>query len=266
MYKLGTIGFGNMGSAILAGAVSGNIVAAGEIAVFDLSQDKQQECSDKGYALLDSALEVFEKCRIVLFAVKPQGMEGLLAQLKDAKKPYPTIISIVAGYPSAKIRAVLQGIHVVRVMPNTPLLLGCGATALCACEGTTNDELQAAEKLFAALGETCIIGEDKMNEIIAINGSCPAFVYYYIEALARWGESVGLDYHDCLRLCAKTFEGSAKMILQGDTPPAELIRRVCSPGGTTIAAMNVLEEKNAAEALQEAAKACTRRAEELGKM
>ena len=266
MYKLGTIGFGNMGSAILAGAVSGNIAAAGEIAVFDLSADKQQECRHKGYALLSSALEVFENCEMVLFAVKPQGMEGLLSQLKEAKKPYPTIISIVAGYPSAKIRASLEGVHIVRVMPNTPLLLGCGATALCACEGTTDDELYAAEKLFAGLGETCIIGEDKMNEIIAINGSCPAFVYYYIEALSRWGESVGLNYDDCLRLCAKTFEGSAKMILQGDVPPAELIRRVCSPGGTTIAAMNVLEEKNAADILKAAADACTRRAEELGRM
>lgn len=266
MYKLGAIGYGNMGSAILAGAVKENIASARQIAVFDLSSDKQEECKAKGYALLGSALEVFENCEAVLVAVKPQGMEALLAQLKASKKPYPTIISIVAGYPSAKIRAQLEGVHVVRVMPNTPLLLGCGATALAACEGTTNEELENAHSLFRGLGETCIIGEDKMNEIIAVNGSCPAFVYYYIEALARWGESVGLDYNDCLRLCAKTFEGSAKMILQGDVPPQELISRVCSPGGTTLAAMEVLKQRNADADLKAAADACTKRAYELGKM
>ena len=266
MYKFGTIGYGNMGSAILAGAVRENIAKACEIAVFDLSADKREECTSKGYALLSSALEVFENCETVLFAVKPQGMEGLLDTLKDAKKPYPTVISIVAGYPSAKIRAKLEGVHVVRVMPNTPLLLGCGATALAACEGTTNEELETAHSLFRGLGETCIIGEDKMNEIIAVNGSCPAFVYYYIEAIARWGESVGLDYNDCLRLCAKTFEGSAKMILSGEALPEELIARVCSPGGTTLAAMEVLKQRNASADLKAAADACTKRAYELGKM
>jgi len=265
-YKLGSIGFGNMGSAILKGAVSGGICKGSDIAVFDLSADKQEECKNSGYNLLSSAKEVFESSEMVLFAVKPQGMEGLLSELKDAKRPYPTVISIVAGYPSAKIRAALAGIHVIRVMPNTPLLLGCGATALSACEGATNDELASVERLFAGLGETAIITEDKMNEIIAINGSSPAFVYYYIEALARWGESVGLDYDDCLRLCAKTFEGSAKMILKGDVAPAELIRRVCSPGGTTLAAMDVLKKQDAAKCLTDAADACTARAIELGRM
>ena len=265
-YKLGAIGYGNMGSAILAGAVKNDICASCEIAVFDLSQDKRSECEQAGYKLLGSAKEVFESCEKVLFAVKPQGMEGLLAELKDAAAPYPTVISIVAGYPSSKIRAVLEGIHIVRVMPNTPLLLGCGATALCACQGTGQDELTQVEKLFAALGKTYIIEEEKMNEIIAVNGSSPAFVYYFIEAIARWGESVGLSYDDCLRLCAKTFEGSAKMILKGDVPPAELIRRVCSPGGTTIAAMNVLESEQVAQSIAKAADACTKRAIELGKM
>ncbi len=265
-YKFGAIGFGNMGSAIAAGAVRNGIYAPCEIAVFDLSESKQQECAQAGYALLKSAREVFESCAQVLFAVKPQGMEALLAELKDAVSPYPTVISIVAGYPSHKIRAVLDGVHVVRVMPNTPLLLGCGATALCACEGTDKPELEQVEKIFAALGETYVISEDKMNEIIAVNGSSPAFVYYFIESIARWGESVGLSYPDCLRLCAKTFEGSARMILEGDTPPDELIRRVCSPGGTTIAAMNVLEELKVAESIASAADACTRRAVELGKM
>ena len=195
-----------------------------------------------------------------------KGKESIISELKDAAKPYPTVISIVAGYPSSKIRTVLDNIHIVRVMPNTPLLLGCGATALCACQGTEQGELTDVEKLFAALGETYIIEEEKMNEIIAVNGSSPAFVYYFIEAIARWGESVGLSYEDCLRLCAKTFEGSAKMILKGDVPPAELIRRVCSPGGTTIAAMNVLESEQVAESIAKAADACTKRAIELGKM
>lgn len=264
-YKLGAIGFGNMGGAIVSGAVRNGICSPDEIAVFDLSQDKQVLCKDAGYALLGSARQVFESAETVLFAVKPQGMEALLAELEGTTAA-PTIISIVAGYPSAKIRAALPEAHVVRVMPNTPLLLGCGATALAACEGTGEEELNAALEIFAGLGETSVITEEKMNEIIAVNGSSPAFVYYFIESIARWGESVGLDYDDCLRLCAKTFEGSAKMILQGDVPPAELIRRVCSPGGTTIAAMNVLEKEQVAQKIAAAADACTARAIELGKM
>ena len=265
-YKLGAIGFGNMGGAIIRGALSAGLFSKGDVAVFDKLIDAREKCEREGIPFLSSALELFESCEKVLFAVKPQGMEALLAELSSAKKPYPCVISIVAGYPSEKIRARLPGVHVVRVMPNTPLLLGCGATALCACDGTTDAELKAAKALFDPLGETAVLTEDKMNAVIAVNGSSPAFVYYYIEALARWGEENGLSYGDCLRLCAKTFEGAAKMVLEGKTPVPELIRRVCSPGGTTLAAMEVLEREKAGETLARAADACTKRAEELAKM
>ncbi len=266
-YSFGVVGCGNMGGAILNGALSSGLFKPSEVAVFDLFEQKREECRALGCAVLSSTAEVFASCGRVLLAVKPQGMEALLKELAPLKAPYPLIICIVAGFPSAKLRAVMPGVHVVRVMPNTPLLLGCGATALCACEGTTEDELASAKALFDGLGETAVLkDESKMNDIIAVNGSSPAFVYYYIEALARWGESRGMSYEDCLRLCAKTFEGSAKMILRGDVPPAELIRRVCSPGGTTLAAMSVLEKEGAGETLQAAADACTKRAIELSQL
>ena len=266
-YSFGVAGCGNMGSAILKGSLTSGPFKASDVAVFDLFEQKREECRSLGCAVLSSAAEVFASCKRVLLAVKPQSMDALLKELASLKKPYPLIICIVAGFPSAKIRAVLPGAHVVRVMPNTPLLLGCGATALCPCEGTTDKELEDAKALFDRLGETAVLrDENKMNDIIAVNGSSPAFVYYFIEALARWGESRGMSYGDCLRLCAKTFEGSAKMILRGDVPPAELIRRVCSPGGTTLAAMSVLEEKEADGALRAAADACTKRAIELSQL
>lgn len=265
-YKLGIIGCGNMGSAILNGALKEGLLSPASAAVFDLNEDTRDLCRARGLAVLSSALEVFESSESVLFAVKPQGMDALLSELKSARAPYPLVICIVAGFPSEKIRAYLPGIHVVRVMPNTPLLLGCGATALCRCEGTTQDELMQAKNLFTPLGETAVFTEDKMNDIIAVNGSSPAFVYYYIEALARWGESRGMDYGDCLRLCAKTFEGAAKMVLSGGETPSELIKRVCSPGGTTLAAMEVLTRERAGETLSRAADACKNRADELAKL
>ena len=266
-YKLGCIGAGNMGSAILQGAIRSGAVTAGDIAVFDPLIEKQQQCAQLGYQVLESEKEVYQNCDMVLFAIKPQGIGGLLETLKDCPaQPQQTIISIVTGVSTDKIRGALGDVHVVRVMPNTPLLLGCGASALCKGPGVSEDTFAKVLKIFASMGQAKAISEDKMNEIVPINGSSPAFVYYFIEILARWGEKQGIAYEDCLALAAKTFEGAAKMVLKGDDTPAELIRKVCSPGGTTLEAMAVLQKDGAAEQLlQQAADACARRAYELGK-
>ena len=263
-YRLGCIGAGNMGGAILQGAVHCGYAAASDIAVFDMSEEKRQECRGKGYATLNSAREVYESCTQLLLAVKPQGCPAVLEDLGPCQSRPDTVISIVTGFTTARLHDAL-GVKIVRVMPNTPLLLGVGATALCPGEGVGESELKAVIDLFASMGEAAVIPEDKLNEVIPVNGSSPAFVYYYIDVLARWAQEQGVDYPTALRLTAKTFEGAARMVLKGDDDPQTLIRKVCSPGGATLEGMAALEKGGADKTLRAAADACVKRAYELGK-
>ena len=263
-YRLGGIGAGNMGGAILQGAVRCGYAAAGEIAVFDMSEQKRQECRDKGYAVLDSERAVYESCGQLLLAVKPQGAPAVLETLAACAEKPNLLLSIVTGFTTDRLHRAL-GVKVVRIMPNTPLLLGVGATALCAGQGVSESELQSAVELFGTMGEAAVIDESRLNEVIPVNGSSPAFVYYYIDVLARWAQEQGIDYRTALRLAAKTFEGAARMVLSGEDDPQELIRKVCSPGGATLEGMAALEKGGADKTLRAAADACVKRAYELGK-
>lgn len=265
-YTLGSIGCGNMGGAILRGAVESKAFAAGEIAVCVRTAETAERCRNAGYSVLEHAAEVYEQSSLVLLAIKPQGMPGLFEQLRESDATVsPVVISIVAGLTEARIRAALPHARVVLVMPNTPLMLGCGATAISCGDGVTDAEFAEVKSLFSALGEVREVRAALQNEVIPLNGSSPAFVYYMIESLARWGQQQGVPYEDALVLTAKTFEGAAKMVLRGEDEPKTLIRKVCSPGGATLEGMRVLDERNVSDLLGEVAEACVKRAYELGK-
>ena len=155
--------------------------------------------------------------------------------------------------------------QVVRVMPNTPLLLKKGATALCPSENISDDDKTIVYNMFAGSGVCEYIEESHMNEIIAVNGSSPAYIYLFAKAMADYAKNCGIEYDKAMNLVCATLEGSAAMLRDSGEPVETLIDRVCSKGGTTIAAMDKLKEHGFYEAVLDGMDACTKRAEELGK-
>lgn len=264
--KTGFIGAGNMAKAIINGMLRQKAEEPENIFVFDLDENKLQIMREKGVGTVSSCKELVEKSDIIVLAVKPQNYDEVLADVKDAVNEKKVFVTIAAGISIDYIRKGL-GIDVaaVRVMPNTPLLLGKGATAMCRSENIQNEDFDKIYKMFALSGDVVLLDESKMNAVIAVNGSSPAYIYLFAKAMRDYAVSVGIDADTAMSLICKTFEGSAEMLRSsGDTPDA-LIQKVCSKGGTTIEAMNVLRNNNVETIICEAMKACTKRAEELGK-
>ena len=150
-------------------------------------------------------------------------------------------------------------------MPNTPLLIGRGASFLSKTDAVTEEEFEEIHRIFRSMGATAVISEDKMNEIIPVNGSSPAYVYYFIDAIAKSAQKMGVDFDTALRLAAATFIGSAEMVLKSGKTPEELIKQVCSPGGTTLESIKVFDSHSLYDIIDEACVKCTKRAYEIGK-
>lgn len=202
---------------------------------------------------------------IVVLAVKPQVMRKVLAQIApviDAKK---LVISIAAGVPIAAIERKLgAGSRVVRAMPNTPALVGLGATALSGGEHATDADLATAQTLFDAVGFTTVVDETLLDAVTGLSGSGPAYVFLMIEAMSDAGVKVGLSRHVALKLAAQTVLGSAKLLLETGQHPGHLKDQVTSPGGTAIAGLHTLEAGGLRTTLIDAVEAATKRARELG--
>lgn len=267
-YRLGVLGAGNMGMAIVSGAVRAGRCAAAEALLFNRTEEKRAEKAALGYAVTGDYTEVFRSCEQVILGVKPQNFDEILPVLAaNMPEEKPLVVSIAAGVTFAKMEAALGAdCPMIRVMPNTPLILGQGATALVKNGAASAEQLDDVRALFDSMGVTAVFDhEDMLNEVIPYNGSAPAYVYAFIEGMARSAEAHGIDREQALRLICKTCIGAAEMVLTGDQTPAELIRAVCSPGGTTIEAVKVLEERGLNEMLAEASDKCIARAYELGK-
>lgn len=199
MKKLGFIGVGNMGGAILKG-IEGKL---GNTAVFayDANAEKLADLRLVGATAAGSAREIAEKCDFILLAVKPQHLGEVLAEIKDSVKPETVFISICAGISAEFIRErTIPNAKVVLVMPNTPMMLGCGASAMSHDETVSEDEFAFARKVIGSCGITEVIPTDKMKEIIAVNGSSPAFIYLYAKGFVDYADSVGIDKDVALRL------------------------------------------------------------------
>lgn len=267
-YKLGVLGAGNMGAAIADGAVRAGFFAAREVLLFNRTEEKRAAKAAQGYAVTDSYPDVYTKCGWVMLGVKPQNFDELLPVLAAAEVgEKPLLISIAAGVTFQKLENALGADQpIVRVMPNTPLLLGCGASALAGNAAASPEQIEAVRALFGAMGTTAVFAqEDKLNDVIPYNGSLPAYVYTFIDAMAKSAAQHGIGPEDALPLICQTLIGSAKMVLAGDKTPEELTRAVCSPGGTTIEAVRVLESRDLAGMLAEASDKCIARAYALGK-
>ncbi len=202
---------------------------------------------------------------VVVLCVKPQMMRKLLTQIAPVLDASKLVISIAAGVPLAAIERKLGAkARVVRAMPNTPALVGLGATALAAGTHATEADLAFAQKLFDAVGITTIVEESQLDAVTGLSGSGPAYVFLMIEALSDAGVKVGLSRHVALKLAAQTVLGSARLLLETGLHPGHLKDQVTSPGGTAIAGLHTLEAGGLRTTLIDAVEAATKRAKELG--
>lgn len=263
--KIGFIGAGNMAGAIINGMLGQGNFSPKEIFIYDLDQNKCCQMARKGLSVCDNASEVVTKSHIVFLAVKPQNYKEVLLEIKPVITEETVFVTIAAGISIAFIREHLQrGCPVARAMPNTPLLLGKGATALCRSDGLSDEDFKLILSIFSSSGIVEVLPESQMNAVIAINGSSPAYIYLFAKAVMDYAKQEGIGEEAALHLICKTFEGSAAMLIGSGKTPDELIRMVSSPGGTTLKALEALEKNGFCSSLFLAMEACTKRAEELG--
>lgn len=273
MINVGFIGAGNMGYAIMKGIAHSELSASASsdeksvaLFAFDPDSEKINRLAELGVTPCASECDVFKMCKYVFLAVKPQQLEAVLNIVSSAVKEDTVIVSICAGITGEYIKSkTISNAKVVLVMPNTPLLLGEGATALSKVEPCTDDEFKLVCDIFSSCGEIAVIPQDKMKEIIAINGSSPAFIYLYAQAFVDYAVSVGIESDVAKSLFAKSLVGSAKMITDSGYSLDELITMVSSKGGTTIAGLEKLREGSLEETVKNCCEACTKRAHELSK-
>lgn len=261
--KIGFIGGGNMGSAIIDGLIASGY-KADHINVCELNDAKRQEFSSKGINVTDSAVRLEDMSDIVIFAVKPNVIDFVLKQMMGSlEKIY---LSIAAGVSIAHLEEILgSDKKIVRTMPNTPAQVGCGMTVVTPNDNMSDEDTEKVLNILSAIGETEILPEKFMSIATALHGSSPAYVYMMIDAMADAGVAYGLTKEQAIKLAAKAVEGSAKMVLETGIHPEKLKDNVCSPGGTTIAAVCDLERNGFKATMQSAVDACVQRAEEMSK-
>ncbi len=265
MKRIGFIGAGNMATAIIKGLIAQN-GTADFIGAFDLSEEKRSAMQEMGVTVYPSSCDVVTNSDIIVLAVKPQNYAEVLDGIKSVVTTDKTFVSIAAGISIAYVQNALGcACPVVRVMPNTPLLLKKGASALCPSNNISDEDKQTVYDMFAGSGVCEYITEEHMNEIIAVNGSSPAYIYLFAKAMADYAAQQGIDYDKAMNLICATLEGSAAMLRESGDSADVLIQKVSSKGGTTIAALDKLREHGFVEAIFDAMNACTKRAEELGK-
>ena len=266
MNTIGFIGAGNMGSAILRGIAGSDMKQEAELFAYNPTEVKVDALADCGVQKCKSAAEVVEKSQYVFLAIKPQKFEEVLPQIADAVTEQTVLVSIAAGIGAEFIRKLTKPFaKVVLAMPNTPLLLGEGATALAKDDSVSDAEFAVVRNIFGSCGMTAVIAPEQMKEVIAINGSSPAFIYLFAKGFLDYAARVGLPEQSAKELFVQSLIGSAKMITDSGYSIDELIRQVSSPGGTTLAGLDQLYEGKMLDAVQNACDSCTKRAYELSK-
>lgn len=264
--KIAFLGGGNMATAMIQGLLARGTVAKEELFVTE-PVEAQRSSLETRFDIrtgTDNRSAVADADVIVL-AVKPQVVTHVLVDIRDSVRPGTLVISIAAGVPIETLQAGLPaGTHVVRTMPNTPALVGHGATGLAPGRTATEENLALAKTLFDSIGISVVVPEHLLDAVTGLSGSGPAYVFLFIEALADGGVRSGLPRDAALRLAAQTVLGSARMVLETGKHPGELKDMVTSPGGTTIAGVHALENAGFRGATIDAVKAASDRSAELG--
>lgn len=256
--KLGFIGTGNMASAIMGGIIGKDVIPAKEIIGADLFAPGRERAKEQfGINVTDSNKEVIEKAEVVILSVKPQFYESVINEIKDDVREDQIIITIAPGKTLTWLAEKFgKDVKIVRTMPNTPAMVGEGMTAASPNEHMTEDEIAYVKTLLSSFGKVEIVPERLMDVVVSVSGSSPAYVFMFIEAMADAAVSGGMPRPQAYQFAAQAVLGSAKMVLETGKHPGELKDMVCSPAGTTIGAVRVLEELGFRSAVFEAMKEC----------
>lgn len=264
--KFAFIGVGNMASAIIGGLTdqhATNRVAPADITLFDKNAAQYTRFSST-FPIAQSAAEAVRDADIVILAVKPQNYAEVLSELDIVESQGKIFVSIAAGISTGFVESYLGAeTAVVRTMPNTPLLVGKGVTALCRNKNVSDAQFDMVEQIFAARGTTLRLEEDDMNRIIAATSSAPAYIFLMIKAICDSAAAQGIQYKNLRDAVCNMVIGSAELALHSEKSLDDLIRMVTSPNGTTERALNVFYDAGFEKTVADAMEACTRRADEL---
>lgn len=263
--KIGFIGLGNMARAIIGGMLAQGMVPAGEICGSAKTLTTRDAVREQfGIDTKASNAAVAEEAQTLILAVKPQFLAGVIAEIKDAVQPDTLIISIAAGKTLAWLEdAFGRRVKLVRCMPNTPALVGEGCTGVCVNGAVSEEETRYALRLMESFGKASLVEERLMDAVGAVSGSSPAYVFLFIEAMADAGVAAGMPRAQAYEFAAQAVYGSAKLLLETGKHPGELKDMVCSPGGTTIEGVRVLEESGFRGAVMDALLAAVEKSKAL---
>ena len=265
--RVGFLGAGNMGEALIRGMLQSGLVPATSIAASDAQRDRLAHITGQ-YRIrgVETNVDLVRESDVIVLAVKPQIMVAVLGEVAPAVDAHKLLISVAAGVASTTIRAHLGGpVRLIRVMPNTPALVLEGVTAIARAEGLAGGDLETAQELFGAVGKAVLLDEDSLDAVTGLSGSGPAYIAIVIESLADGGVKMGLDRATAMTLATQTVLGSAKLILETGVHPGQLKDMVSSPGGTTIAGIAALEEGGVRRTFINAVERATLRSRELGR-
>jgi len=263
--RIGFIGLGNMAKAMIGGMLEKDIVKAADIIGSAKTETTVREAAERFHIQTTTDnRKVAGDAEILFLAVKPQFMAGVVEEIKDCITDDILIVSIAAGKTIEDITGMFgKKIRLIRCMPNTPALVGEGCTGVCRNEKVTEEEMNRVMKLLTSFGIASEVPEGLMDAVIGVSGSSPAYVFLFMEAMADGAVAAGMPRKQAYEFAAQAVLGSAKMVLETGMHPGELKDMVCSPAGTTIEAVKVLEEKGFRGIVMDAVEACVRKSREM---
>ncbi len=264
-YELGVIGAGNMAEAILRGVLRKGYLDRDAIVAYDPVIAREQTLAIELGILCARDNTMTGSCPHVLIAVKPNVVAEVLEEIRPVVREDTTVISIAAGVTTAFIDERLGGCgRIIRVMPNTPMLVGSGVSAIAAGPRATNEDVHWAQRLFSASGLTVVMDESLMDAVTGLSGSGPAYLFYLVEAMTAAGVAEGIDPVVAEMLATRTCIGAGQLLAETKKSPEALRKQVTTPGGTTQQAIEVMDAAGVKDALIKAIRAAAQRSRELG--
>ncbi len=266
-YKIGFIGAGKMASAIIKGLIKTNFLNSENIIASQVEDNIDEKSKILGIKVINDNIEIAKNSEIIFIATKPNQVQDVLAEISKEISSDKLIVSIAAGVTTEKLENNLpQNTRVIRVMPNTPALVGEGMSGMVGGKYAKEKDLDYIQKLLSTIGKCIIVDNESQIDIVtAISGSGPAFYYKVINEIARAGEKLGLDYDKALMLSIQTAIGSAKMAMNREISMEELISNVATKGGCTRVGVDCMDENNTQKLFFDVIESTTKKAHELGK-
>jgi pyrroline-5-carboxylate reductase len=263
---IGFLGAGKMATALAKGFIRAGLVAADDVLASDPTPAACEAfIKEAGARATSSNTEVTKACAVLFLAVKPDQVSAVLSEIRDSFSAKHLLLSIAAGVPLARLEAELgANARLIRVMPNTPALLGASASAFACNKAVRPEDSQLAEKLLSAVGLAAQVKETLLDAVTGLSGSGPAYVYLFIEGLSDGGVAAGLPREMATRFAAQTVLGAARMVLETGLHPGALKDMVTSPGGTTIEGLHELEKGKLRGTVISAVRAATDKSKKLG--